>query len=44
MAVAVLTLASVFFFGFPEAGLVAAVDIGLGFLVPAIFLVAVAIC
>jgi len=37
----VLTLAAAFFFGFPAAGLVAAVDFGLGFLGPAVFLVAV---
>jgi hypothetical protein len=41
LAVAVLTLAAAFFFVFPAAGLVAAVDFGLGFLGPAVFLVAV---
>jgi hypothetical protein len=37
----VLTLAAAFFFVFPAAGIVAAVDFGLGFLDPAVFLVAV---
>jgi len=37
-AVAVLRLAVTFFFVFPAAGLVAAVDFGLGFLRPAVFL------
>jgi hypothetical protein len=41
LAVAVFTLAAAFFFVFPAAGLVAAVDFGLGFLGPAVFLVAV---
>jgi hypothetical protein len=41
LAVAVLTLAAVFFFVFKAAGLVAAVNFGLGFLGPAVFLVAV---
>ena len=41
LAVAVMTLAATFFFVFPGAGLVAAVDFGLGFLGPAVFLVAV---
>ena len=41
LAAAVLTLAAAMFFGFPAAGLVAAVDFGLGFLSPAVFLVAV---
>jgi hypothetical protein len=40
LAVSVLTLAAAFFV-FPAAGLVAAVDFGLGFLGPAVFLVAV---
>ena len=40
---AVLTLAGAYFFGFPAAGLVAVVDLGLGFLCPAAFLVAVAL-
>jgi len=37
----VSTLAAAFCFGFATAGLVAAVDFGLGFLGPAVFLVAV---
>ena len=41
LAAAVLKLATAFFFVFPAAGLVAAVDFGLGFLGPAVFLVAV---
>jgi hypothetical protein len=41
LAAAVLTLAAAFLFVFPVAGLVAAVDFGLGFLGPAVFLVAV---
>jgi hypothetical protein len=44
LAVAVLTLAAAFFFVFPAASLVAAVDFGLGFLGPAVFLVACMIC
>jgi hypothetical protein len=35
-AVAILTLAAAFFFVFPAAGLVAAVDFGVGFLDPAL--------
>ena len=38
---AVLTLAAAFFFGFPAAGILAAADLGLGFLRLAVFLVAV---
>ena len=38
LAAAVLTFAAAFFFVFPAAGLVAAVDFGLGFLRPAVFL------
>jgi hypothetical protein len=41
LADAVLTVAAAFFFGFPAAGIVSAVDLGLGFLGPAVFLVAV---
>jgi hypothetical protein len=41
LAAADLTLAAVFFFDYPAAGLVAAVDLGLGFLGLAVFLVAV---
>jgi len=41
LAAAVFTLAAAFFFDFPAAGLVAAVDLGSGFLGPAIYLVAV---
>jgi len=41
LGAAVLTLAAAFFFEFPAAGLVAAVDLGSSFLGPAIFLVAV---
>ena len=41
LAAAVLTLAAAFFFDFPAASLVAAVDFGLGSLGPAVFLVAV---
>jgi hypothetical protein len=41
LAAAVFTLVAAFFFDFPAAGLVAAVDLGSGFLGPAIFLVAV---
>ena len=41
LAAAVLTLVAAFFFVFPVAGLVAAVDFGLGFLGPGVFLVAV---
>jgi hypothetical protein len=37
----VLTLAAAFFFGFPAASLVAAVDLGSGFLGPAVIRVAV---
>ena len=40
LAAAVLTLAAAFFFVFRAASLVAAVDLGLGFLGPAVFLVA----
>jgi hypothetical protein len=43
LAAAVLTHAAAFFFVFPAAGLVAAVDFGLGFLDPAVFLVAVTV-
>jgi hypothetical protein len=43
LGIAVLTLAAAFYFVFPEAGLVAAVDFSLGFLGPAVFLVAVAL-
>jgi hypothetical protein len=43
LAGAVLTLAAAFFFVFPAAGLVASVDFGLGFLVPAVFLVVVTV-
>jgi hypothetical protein len=38
---AVLTLAAAFFFGFPAASLVAAENLGLDFLGPAVFLVAI---
>ena len=41
LAAAVLILAAAFFFVFPAASLVAALDLGLGFLGPAVFLVAV---
>jgi hypothetical protein len=41
LAAAVLTLAAAFFFGLSVAGLVAAVYFSLGFLGPAVFLVAV---
>ena len=41
LAAAVLTLAAAFFFEFPAAGFVAAVDLGSSFLGPAVFLVAV---
>ena len=41
LAAAVLTLATAFFFGFPAASLVAAVDFGLGFLGPAVLLLEV---
>jgi hypothetical protein len=41
LAFAVLTLAAAFFFVFPAAVSVAAIDFGLGFLGPAVFLVAV---
>jgi hypothetical protein len=41
LAAAVLTLAAAFFFGLSVAGLVAAVNFSLGFLGPAVFLVAV---
>ena len=41
LAAAVLTLAAAFLFAFPAAGLVVAADFGLGFLGPAVFLVAV---
>ena len=41
LAAAVLTLAAAFFFDFPAAGLVAAVDFGSGFLALAVYLVAV---
>ena len=44
LAAAVLTLVSAYFFGFPAAGLVAVLDLGLGFLSPAAFLVEVALC
>jgi len=40
-AAAVLTLAAAFFLDFPAAGLVAAVDFGLGFLGLAVLVVAV---
>jgi hypothetical protein len=43
LADAVLTLAAAFFFVFPAAFLVAAVDFGLGFLDPAFSLVAVTV-
>jgi hypothetical protein len=43
LAATVLTLAFAFFLVFPAAGLVAALDFGLGFLDPAVFLVAVTI-
>ena len=39
MAATVITLEALFFFGFLAAGLVAAIDLGFGFLGPAIFLV-----
>jgi len=41
LAAAVFTLAAAFFYDFPVAGLVAAVDLGWDFLGQAIFLVAV---
>jgi hypothetical protein len=41
LAVAFLTLAAAFLFVFPAAGVLAAVDFVLGFLAPAVFLVAV---
>jgi len=41
LAAAVFTLLAAFFFDFPAAGLVAAVDLGSGFLGLAVFLVAV---
>jgi hypothetical protein len=41
LAAAVLTLTAAFFFGLTAACLVAAVDFSLGFLGPAVFLVAV---
>jgi len=41
LAAAVLTLAAAFFLNFPAAGFLAAVNLGLGFLVPAVFVVAV---
>jgi len=41
LADAVLTLAAIFFFEFPASGLFVFVDLGSGFLGPAIFLVAV---
>ena len=41
LAAAAVTLAAAFFFDFPAAGLVAAVDFGSGFLGPAVFLVAI---
>ena len=41
LATAVLTLEAALFFGLTVAGLVAAVDFGLGFLRQAVFLVAV---
>jgi hypothetical protein len=41
LAAAVLTLAAAFPFVFPAAGLVAAIDFGLGPLDPVVFLVAV---
>ena len=40
LAAEVLTLAFVFFFVFPATSLVAVIDFGLGFLDPAVFLVA----
>ena len=43
LASAVLTLNAVFSFAFPAVGLVAAADFGLGFLGPAVFLVAVSL-
>ena len=43
LAAAVLTLVAAFLFGFPAAGLVTAVDLGLGFLGPAVFLVTVSL-
>jgi hypothetical protein len=43
LAAAVLTVAAAFFFVFPAAGFVAAVDFGLGFLDPAVFLVVVTV-
>ena len=41
LAAAVLTLTAAFFFDFPAAGLVAAVDFDSGFLALAVYLVAV---
>jgi hypothetical protein len=41
LSAAVLTLAAAFFLDFPAAGLVAAVDLGSGFLGLVVFLVAV---
>jgi hypothetical protein len=41
LAAAVLALTAAFFFGLPEAGLLAAVDFSLGFVGPVVFLVAV---
>ena len=41
LTAAVVTLAAAFFLGFPAAGLVAAVDLGLDFLGLAVFLVVV---
>jgi hypothetical protein len=41
LSAVVLTLAAVFFFGFPAAGLGPAVDLGSGFLGLAVFLAAV---
>ena len=41
LAAAVFALAIAFFFDFPAAGLVAAMDIGSGFLGPPVILVAV---
>ena len=41
LAAAVFTIAGAYFFDFPAAGLVAAVDLRSGFLGPAFFLVAV---
>ena len=40
LAATVITLEALFFFGFLADGLVAAIDLGFGFLGPAVFLVA----